>query len=131
MPDAAADSQSPTPGTVWWCDGAALAFEAYFKRRPILVLSVLGDGTLLVAPLSSKRRFGQEQAVTHSGGVSFLTGQVCEVSADALLSPLGAWEDFEAWRAEQYGGNNKTEGRETPARNNWLIERLRRWLRRA
>ena len=117
------DSSAPEPGTVWWCDGAALAFEAYFKRRPVLVLRPLDDDTVLVAPLSSKRRFGQEQAVTHGGGVSFLTGQVCEVSADALLSPLGAWDGFEAWRAEQHGVSAHSA-------NGSFFERLRRWFRR-
>jgi len=120
------------PGQVWWCDGVALGFEAHFKRRPVLVLQIRcgeddpvgGSGdTLLVAPLSSKRRFGQEQTVTHAGGVSYLTGQAAEVSADALLSPLGTWDGFAAWRAEQQ------EAAEAAARTaNWLV-RFRRWLR--
>ncbi len=108
------------PGQVWWCDGVALGFEAHFKRRPVLVLAVNDDGSLLVAPLSSRRFQGQEQAVTHAGGVSFLTGRAVEVPAAALLSPLGTWEGFATWRAAQQQAAD-TAGRVTA----WLA-RLRR-----
>ena len=77
---------------------------------------------LLVAPLSSKRLCGQEQAVTHNGGVSFLTGRALEVPATALLSPLGAWDGFDAWREAQQNAAVTAE-RVTA----WL-SRLRRWL---
>ena len=103
-------------GQVWWCDGVALGFEAHFKRRPVLVLEIRSDN-LLVAPLSSKRPHGQEQAVTHAGGVSFLTGRAARVPPNALLSPLGAWEGFDAWRMEQ----------EKAAQT---AERVRSWLAR-
>jgi hypothetical protein len=111
---------SPTeiaPGQVWWCDGVALGFEARFKRRPVLVLEVRAGGVLLVAPLSTKRVHGQERMVTHAGGASFLTGSASEVSANVLLSPLGAWEGFAAWRAEQ-------------AQAARAAERVRSWLAR-
>jgi hypothetical protein len=88
------------PGQVWWCDGVALGFEAHFKRRPVLVLSETAE-TLLVAPLSSRPHHGQERQVTHKGGISFLTGRALEVSPDALLAPLGVWDGFDNWRAEQ------------------------------
>ncbi len=113
------------PGQVWWCDGAALSFEAHFKRRPVLVLAILEENDalfLLVAPLSSKRRHGQEQAVTHVGGVSYLTGAAVPVPTAALLTPLGAWDGFAHWRAEQ------EQAAEAAARaRNWLA-RLRTWL---
>ncbi len=95
------------PGQVWWCDGSALAFEAHFKRRPVLVLGVRDPGPdgatpeVVVAPLSSARRFGQEQAVTHAGGVSYLTGHMVTVPSDALRKPLGTWDGFAAWSEEQ------------------------------
>jgi len=121
--------ESILPGQVWWCDGVALGFEAHFKRRPALVLRVCrsehpgedGD-TLLVAPLSSKRRFGQEQAVTHAGGVSYLTGRAAEVPVNALLSPLGTWDGFTEWQATQ---QQAAEAAAQAA--NWFA-RLRRWL---
>lgn len=116
------DHRDVAPGQVWWCDGVSLGFEAHFKRRPVLVLAVRDSGTLLVAPLSSKRSVGQEQAVTHAGGVSFLTGRAAEVPAEALLSPLGAWEGFDAWRAA------RTEATEKARRAAAWIERLRRWF---
>jgi mRNA-degrading endonuclease toxin of MazEF toxin-antitoxin module len=99
----------PEPGTVWWCDGHYLAFEAHFKRRPVLILAAQEDGTLLVAPLSSKRRHGQEQAVTHAGGLSFLTGDVRSVPPTALQKPLGSWEGFAAWHAEQEAASRAAE----------------------
>lgn len=92
---------SPEPGTIWWCDGTALEFEANFKRRPVLILAIRDDASLVVAPLSSHRRYGQEQEVAHSGGVSYMTGTVSCIIADALLKPLGRWEGFEAWREQQ------------------------------
>lgn len=108
------NSDSPTPdpgpriapGTVWWCDGVALSFEAHFKRRPVLVLGVrVGESgesaEVVVAPLSSRLRYGQEQAVTHAGGVSYLTGQVATVPAAALYKSLGAWDGFADWSAAQ------------------------------
>ncbi len=109
------------PGQVWWCDGVALGFEAHFKRRPVLVLAVQGD-TLLVAPLSSRRRHGQEQAVTHEGGVSFLTDRALPVPADALLSPLGAWHGFHTWRESLQSAAASAERITT-----WLT-RLHWWL---
>lgn len=94
------------PGQVWWCDGVALSFEPCFKRRPVLVLTVSAsaagpEALLAVAPLSSHRRCGQEQAVTHAGGVSYLTGSICEVPLSALYRPLGVWEGFADWQAAQ------------------------------
>jgi hypothetical protein len=112
----------PTSGDVWWCDGVALGFEAHFKRRPVLVLTVNDDGSLLVAPLSSKRLQGQETPVTHDGGVSYLTGRACTVPPDALLSPLGTWEGFADWRASQ------ERAAEAAARTGAWLARLRRWL---
>ena len=109
------------PGQVWWCDGAALSFEAHFKRRPVLILDIQG-GLLRVAPLSSKRRHGQEQQVTHTGGVSYLTGQIAEVPAVALLTPLSAWDGFARWRAEQ-----EQAAAATARWQHWL-RRLRGWL---
>ena len=110
------------PGQVWWCDGVALGFEAHFKRRPVLVLQVFDENRLLVAPLSSRRRYGQEHAVTHAGGVSFLTGRAAEVPGDALLSPLGAWDGFDAWEAE------RRRAAESAARLSHWLARLRRWF---
>ena len=98
----------------------ALGFEAHFKRRPVLVLAVNENGTLLVAPLSSRRYQGQEQTVTHEGGISYLTGRATEIPAGALLSPLGNWEGFDSWRAAQQQAADAA-GRV----NDWLA-RLRR-----
>ena len=114
------------PGQVWWCDGAALGFEAYFKRRPVLVLTVGDDDTLLVAPLSSKRRFGQEHEVTHDRGVSYLTGTVATVPTVALDAYLGDWPGFPAWRESQ----QPAPRRRPPALNvRALLERIRRKIR--
>ena len=107
------------PGQVWWCDGLALSFEVHFKRRPVLVLGVLEESEVMVAPLSSKQRFGQEQAVTHDGGISYLTGQVATVSQTALLKPLGVWEGFPEWSAAQNA---------PPPPSFWT--RLRKWFSR-
>jgi hypothetical protein len=86
------------PGQVWWCDGAALAFEAYFKRRPVLVVAPGDSAGWQVIPLSSKRRFGQETAVTHAGGVSYMTGALVTVPTRNLVKPLGTWDGFTTWR---------------------------------
>ena len=115
-------NHQPSPGQAWWFDGAALGLEAHFKRRPVLVLDIRPDDTLLVAPLSSKRRHGQEQAVTHAGGVSFLTGQAIEVPAAALLSPLGSWEGFPVWRETQQ------QAAATASRITAWLTRLKRWF---
>lgn len=77
---------------------------------------------MLVAPLSSKRVHGQERMVTHAGGASFLTGRAIEAPANALLSPLGAWEGFDAWRAEQQAAQEVAE-----RVHSWLA-RLRRFF---
>lgn len=116
----AISAETIEPGQVWWCDGVALEFEPHFKRRPVLLLAV-GE-RLLVAPLSSKRVQGQEQAVTHRGGVSYLTGKAVEISADALLSPLGAWDGFADWRAAQEDAAHRAE------RFVRWIARLRAWF---
>jgi hypothetical protein len=89
------------PGQVWWCDGVALSFEPYFKRRPVLIVAVEEDGTLVVMPLSSRRHYGQETAVLHAGGTSYMTGAWTRVTAANLAKPLGEWADFAAWEAEQ------------------------------
>jgi mRNA-degrading endonuclease toxin of MazEF toxin-antitoxin module len=91
----------PILGSVWWCDGSALSFEAYFKRRPVLVVSQDSGNRVHVMPLSSKRRFGQEQMVTHDGGISFMTGAMTAVSVAALQKSLGVWAGFENWQREQ------------------------------
>jgi hypothetical protein len=106
-----------------------LSFEAHFKRRPVLVLAILEENNaLLVAPLSSQRRYGQERAVTHTGGVSYLTGRAAEVPRSALLTPLGAWEGFADWRNEQqHAAEAAARARNWLARGRaWLLRRLRR-----
>jgi hypothetical protein len=108
------------PGQVWWCDGAALAFEAYFKRRPVLVVTPGDAGGWQVIPLSSKRRFGQETAVTHAGGISYMTGALVTVPARSLVKPFGAWDGFTVWR----------DGPATPERGPGLLARLRAFLGR-
>jgi hypothetical protein len=108
------------PGQVWWCDGAALAFEAYFKRRPVLVVAPGDVGGWNVIPLSSQRRFGQETPVTHAGGVSFMTGALVLVPPRSLVKPLGIWEGFPAWR----------DGPAPPKRGPGLLARLLRLLGR-
>lgn len=120
------------PGQVWWCDGVALGWEAHFKRRPVLLLarvnkesaSSVGDDAarFLVLPLSSRRRFGQERAVTHEGGVSYFSDRPAAVSAAALLSPLGTWDGFAAWRAEQERAS------EAAGRAKGWLARLKTWL---
>jgi hypothetical protein len=112
------DIPSTAPGQVWWCDGASLAFEAYFKRRPVLVVAPGDSGGWQVIPLSSKRRFGQETPVTHGGGVSYMTGVLVAVPARSLVKPLGAWEGFAAWR----------DGPPLPERGPSLLARVVRLL---
>ncbi len=103
----------------------ALSFEAHFKRRPIVVLAILEENdTLLVAPLSSQRRHGQEKAVTHMDGVSYLTGRAAEVPRSALLKPLGVWEGFADWRNEQQ------RAAEAAVRARDWLARVRAWLLR-
>lgn len=102
-----------------------MSFEAHFKRRPVLVLAILEENdALLVAPLSSHRRHGQEQAVTHAAGVSYLTGHAAEVPRSALRKPLGAWEGFADWRNEQQ------RAAEAAARARDWLARVRAWLLR-
>lgn len=87
------------------------------------MLAILEESeALLVAPLSSKRRYGQEQTVTHAGGISYLTGSAAEVPRSALLTPLGAWDGFTVWQDEQ----QRAADAAARARN-WLA-RLRAWL---
>ena len=121
-PDTPPEGGGVLPGPVWWCDGVSLGFEAHFKRRPVLVLAINENGSLLVAPLSSRRYQGQEQAVTHEGGISYLTGRATDIPAEALLSPLGSWEGFEPWRAAQQ------QAADAAGRVNYWLARLRRWL---
>jgi hypothetical protein len=89
------------------------------------VLAILEEkNALLVAPLSSKRRFGQEQAVTHAAGLSYLTGGAAQVPRSTLLTPLGVWEGFADWRGEQ----QRAADAAARARN-WLVC-VRAWLLR-
>lgn len=90
------------PGHVWWCDGISLAFDPYYKRRPVLIVGIEED-TLHVIPLSSKRRYGQETAVTHNRGVSYMTGAIHQVPTAALQKSLGSWVGFSAWYESQQG----------------------------
>jgi hypothetical protein len=114
------------PGQVWWCDGIALAFDPYYKRRPVLIVGVEGD-TAHIIPLSSKRRYGQETAVTHGRGVSYMAGPVRPVPATALLKSLGSWDGFAEW---QNGAPDDT-GKPTPFRQNiqQVIARIKKWWR--
>ena len=86
------------------------------------MLAILEENDmLLVAPLSSRRRYGQEQAVTHAKGVSYLTGGAVPVPPAALLTPLGAWDGFADWRDEQARAAEASD-----RARNWLA-RLRNW----
>lgn len=109
----------PAPGDVWWCDGAALAFEWRFKRRPVVVVEVDGAAAR-VLPLSHRRHLGQEPEVRHPGGVSYLAGGVREVPVDALRERIGPWDGYDAWRRE---AEALARAVATPLR-----VRLRRWL---
>jgi hypothetical protein len=99
------EAPSPVaPGQVWWCEGVALSFDPYYKRRPVLVVAVEEDGSLVVMPLSSRRWYGQEIAVLHAGGTSYMTGAWTRLPAESLVKPLGDWEGFAAWEAERRTG---------------------------
>jgi hypothetical protein len=89
------------PGQVWWCDGVALSFDPYYKRRPVLIAAAEEDGTLVVIPLSSRRHFGQETVVTHTGGISYMTGTWTRVEPGSLVKSLGEWPGFAEWETEQ------------------------------
>lgn len=88
------------PGQVWWCDGIALQFDPYSKRRPVLILQVTDDGADVI-PLSSRRRYGQETAVHHQGGISYMTGSIHPVPRTALQKPLGFWSEYPTWLEQQ------------------------------
>lgn len=113
---------APEPGEVWWCDGAALAFEARFKRRPVLVVAV-GDDRVVVLPLSHRRHHGQEPEVRHAGGVSYLTGGAREVGTTALLQSLGRWDGFDDWERDRARAQADAERWRTALRRLWPFGR--------
>lgn len=87
----------PWPGEVWWCEGTAIGLTDGGKTRPALVLAVVPDGVLVV-PLTSRKPEAQPVSVTHRGGLSWMAGEARTVPRIALLSSLGPWAGFAAWR---------------------------------
>ena len=94
----------PRPGEVWWCEGGALGFADGGKTRPVLVVRAEGADARVV-PLTSRKPESGGMAVTHRGGLSWMTaGQPESVPRVSLISSLGPWPGFAAW---QRGGGRR------------------------
>jgi hypothetical protein len=87
----------PAPGEVWWCEGPRLLLPDGGKVRPVLVVSLTGDEARVI-PLTSRRPDGVPIPVRHNGGLSWLTDAERTVPRLSLLSSLGRWDGFTAWR---------------------------------
>ena len=80
------------------CDGEALGLGDGGKTRPVLVVRVSADGAEVI-PLTSRRGIGTGIPVQHQAGVSWMTDErPRRVSTLSLLSTLGTWTGFAAWR---------------------------------
>jgi hypothetical protein len=87
----------PAPGDIWWCGGDALGLGDGGKVRPVLVVRAEVD----VIALTSRKPSGKPVGVAHAGGTSWMTESRRWVPEIALVSPLGRWAGFEAWRQTQ------------------------------
>ena len=99
---------SPAAGEVWWCEGANLGLRDGAKVRPVLVLGVHADGVRVI-PLTSRKpesATAPPVGVAHRGGLSWMTTPATPRSVEwlALLSSLGGWQGFEAWRRKRPHG---------------------------
>lgn len=94
----------PRAGEVWWCEGSATGLNDGGKTRPVLVLGVSSDGVRVI-PLTSQKPAGQPTPVAHRGGLSWMASvEARTVSRIALVSSLGAWAGFAAWRRRANNG---------------------------
>lgn len=85
-------------GEVWWCEGKSLAFSDGGKTRPVLVVSLSGD-EVRVVPLTTQKPDGRPVAVAHRAGLSWMAFTESRfVPRSALVSSLGPWAGFAAWR---------------------------------
>ncbi len=95
-------SADPRAGEVWWCEGGAIGLNDGGKTRPVVVLGVSPDGGARVLPLTSRKPEGAPVPVSHRGGLSWMVneaGAARTVARTALVSSLGPWAGFAAWRA--------------------------------
>jgi hypothetical protein len=88
----------PQIGEVWWCRGESLGFADGGKVRPVLVIG-FSSALARVIPLTTRKPAQNAVAVSHRAGTSWLTESENLMPADELLSGLGAWKGFAAWRA--------------------------------
>ena len=97
----AALSQAPRQGEIWWCQGGSLGLNDGSKTRPVLVVDFDGAADVLVLPLTSQKPETSGTLISHRGGVSWMTGNMANarrVGKAALISPLGMWPGFAAWK---------------------------------
>ncbi len=99
-------SAEPRAGEVWWCQGSAIGLNDGGKTRPVIVLSVSPDGGVRVLPLTSRKPQGVPTSVSHRGGLSWMVGEAAPrlVTRTALVSSLGPWAGFAAWRGGAHNG---------------------------
>jgi len=87
----------PAVGEVWWCRGESLRFEDGGKVRPVLVVDVRST-TASIVPLTTRKPSAGAVGIAHAGGHSWLTHADIDVDRVDLISGLGAWAGFDAWR---------------------------------
>ncbi len=101
-------SSDPRAGEVWWCEGSAIGLNDGGKTRPVVVLSVSPAGGARVLPLTSRKPEGAAVVVpvSHRGGLSWMVNaaEARTVARTALVSSLGAWAGFSAWKKAGAGG---------------------------
>lgn len=97
--DFAAIDGEPKVGEIWWCRGDSLRFEDGGKVRPVLIVD-LTSTTAVVIPLTTRKPFADAVSIAHRGGYSWLTSTRIEVPAADLVSSLGAWAGFVAWKRD-------------------------------
>ena len=99
-------SADPRAGEVWWCEGSATGLNDGGKTRPVIVLGVAPDGVRVLPLTSRKPPGGTPTPVSHRGGLSWMvtTVEARTVARIALVSSLGPWAGFSAWKARTNNG---------------------------
>ena len=96
----------PRVGEVWWCEGSVIGLNDGGKTRPVVVVGVAPDGVRVLPLTSRKPAAGAPVPVSHRGGLSWMVNaaQARTVARTALVSSLGTWAGFAAWRIHHGSG---------------------------
>ena len=101
------------PGSIWWCDGAALGtFDDEQKTRPVIIWTFVDQDALLVFPLSTSSP--SPWPVSQTPKPSYVRDEPQRVDRDSLLEFIAQWDGWQRFATRVLGEGRPRRAKQQP-----------------